>query len=82
VRAAHVGFAAYASAELPFFRGPMPILIDIWRAYSAGVPKLRCAVYLGRRMFGVTAVDDAIYKTQVFLLRLDRSVRRQHFQPN
>jgi hypothetical protein len=30
----------------------------------------------------VTAVDDAIYKIRLFLLRLGRSVRRHHFQPN
>jgi glycosyltransferase involved in cell wall biosynthesis len=81
-RAAHVGFAAYASAELPFFRGPLRVLINIWRAYRAGVPKLRCAVYLGRSIFGVTAVDDTIYNIRLFLFRLGRSVRRQRFQPN
>lgn len=65
----HIGFAAYASAELLFFRKPAPVLTAIWQAYRAGVPKLRCAVYLARSMIGTAKVDHVIQMIRLVLLR-------------
>lgn len=68
-REAHVGFAAYASAEISFFQRPLDVLTAVWRAWRLGVPTLRCAVYLSRSIFGTATVDDAIHKTRVLLRR-------------
>lgn len=81
-REAYIGFAAYASAEIPFFQRPMYVSTKIWRAYRTGVPLPRCAVYLFRSIFGVARVDNAIYRIRVVVLRLSYAVHRHRFQPN
>jgi glycosyltransferase involved in cell wall biosynthesis len=79
---AYIGFAAYASAEIPFFQRPMHVLTKIWRAYRAGVPLPRCAVYLVRSIFGVAVVDNVIHKMRIVAFRLSYGVHRHRLQPN
>jgi glycosyltransferase involved in cell wall biosynthesis len=67
---AHIGFTAYASAEISFFQQPLSVLMAIWRAYRLGVPVPRCAVYLSRSIFGTATVDGAIHRIRIVLLRL------------
>jgi glycosyltransferase involved in cell wall biosynthesis len=65
----HDGFVAYVNAEMSFFDHPTRITSAIWRAYRAGVPKLRCAVYLARSILGTARVDQAIQLIRLALLR-------------
>jgi glycosyltransferase involved in cell wall biosynthesis len=67
---ASAGFAAYASAEVPFFQSPIGVLTAIRQGFLAGVPIVRCALYLSRSIFGVGTIDGLISEMRSRLHRL------------